>query len=73
MTYVYRRQRVLLSLLEALDEPVGNTESQKPPLIIQEHEVTYSYEFIPNHPVIILNSPYKHTMHLTSEGIVKRS
>lgn len=45
---LFARQKTLLSLLSALDQPVSNTDFQKLLfLYTQEHEETPSYDFVP--------------------------
>jgi hypothetical protein len=47
---LFDRQRVLLELLDALNEPVGSTDFQKLLfLYTREGEPTPSYEFVPYH------------------------
>jgi len=55
---LFDRQRVLLELLDALNEPVGSTDFQKLLfLYTREGESTPSYDFVPYRSAVFRSRP----------------
>lgn len=71
---LFDRQRVLLELLDALDEPVGSTDFQKLLfLYTREGEPAPSYDFVPYRYGCFSFTSYADKRRLTEQGLIEES